>query len=347
LLVRLAVSLIALLAAAPDFPRTAPLESRRWSTSGPLDGPVISLASDPNQSGVIYAGTAASVFGLGYASLWKSPDLGTTWVRLGSAQFQITAIGVDPLAGARLFAAVRRDLGVSHTSEVFRSEDGGTTWMQLDAIPVFFVSAFAFDPAQRDTLFAAGDGGIAKTTDGGDTWEIVYAWNPGPTSFAADPSRPQRIFAGGAGVVRSDDGGRTWQPLPIAPPYPSPLAVYVLSLAVSPSEPEIIYAATDQGAFRSADGGDTWAMASMGLPTGRVDSIAVEPQDSAMLFATTSAGVSESHDGGQHWLSSNSGLTASGAGPLALDRSGRFLFVGMDEGVFVRRLRRTLVTPFR
>lgn len=345
--VRLAAALIAVLAMSSNSARTAPLG--RWSTSGPLDGPVLSLASDPIQSAVIYAGTRGGTPGFlpGNGSLWKSSDLGTTWVRLRPASGQIEAIAVDPLVEGRLFAADRRDVGVSHTSGVFRSEDGGASWTPLRAIPVYLVSAFVFAPANRDTLFAGGDGGVAKTTDGGDTWEVVYPWNPGAASLAVDPSKPRRIFAGGAGVVRSDDGGRTWQPLPIAPPYPSPFAVYVVSLAISPSEPEIVYAATDRGVFRSVDGGGTWAMASTGLAPGRVQSIVVDPEDCAIVYATSSAGVSESHDGGEHWLPSAGGPTASGAEPLALDRSGRFLFAGTEQGVFVRRLRKVLVVPFR
>ncbi len=319
---------------------TAPIRGQVWTTSGPLDGPVISLASDPRQRGVIYAGTRGDpvppVSSPG--SLWRSSDGGVSWVKLGSASNQITAIGVDPHVPGRLFAAVRYDFFVAHSSAVYRSTDGGQTWTLLDTGLLSFVNAFAFDPSRPNTVFAASIGGLGKTVDGGDSWSLINTSDFVPGSVVIDPSNPFRLYAGGAGVVRSVNGGQSWENLPIG-------AVFVRTLAIPATAPSIIYAATDEGAFRSQDGGDTWELLDAGLPAGPVSSAAVDPHDAGRVYVATLSGVFLSQDAGQHWFPFAEGFL--GSGPLASDETGRILYVGTGEGVFFRTIRKPIALPSR
>ena len=70
------------------------------------------------------------------------------------------------------------------------------------------------------------------------------------------------VFAGlsGGGVITSINNGSTWQDTPET-------GSRVRAFAIDPTTPTTIYAATGKGVIRSLTGGDSWALASTGLPT--------------------------------------------------------------------------------
>ena len=128
-----------------------------------------------------------------------------------------------------------------------------------------FVWDLAISPAftQDSTIFAGISGGVLKSTDGGDSWQMV---NKGLTSrfvpaIAVSPgfASDQTLFAGTThdGVFRSVDGGKSWAQHPNAVLK----TAAVESLAVSPdyeNNPVAFAGTFGQGVFRSSDGGDSW-----------------------------------------------------------------------------------------
>ena len=72
------------------------------------------------------------------------------------------------------------------------------------------------------------------------------------------------------------------------------------SIAVDPSNPAILYAATGSGGvYKSTDTGSHWSFSGLGHLT--VSSIAVDPSNSANLYAATSGGIYTSTNGGTSW----------------------------------------------
>jgi photosystem II stability/assembly factor-like uncharacterized protein len=99
-------------------------------------------------------------------------------------------------------------------------------------------------------------------------------------------------------LFKSSDGGRTWSRRFFGSP-----AVYVISVAVDPISPNIVYAGTqNEGAFKSTDYGDTWAAAGPGL-SGAITYLTPDPTSSGRLFASTANATYLSEDGGQTWSS--------------------------------------------
>ena len=98
------------------------------------------------------------------------------------------------------------------------------------------------------------------------------------------------------GLFRLGDDG-TW----FAVTCGLPPKVEVRSLTVDASNPDIVYAATQMGPYRSQDGGDSWH--SLGLePQGVAWSVAIHPQDSnVLLVGTTDGGIHRSDDAGRCW----------------------------------------------
>ena len=91
--------------------------------------------------------------------------------------------------------------------------------------------------------------------------------------------------------------------------------------AADPADPNVLYAGSHTGVFRSADGGSTWTAASGGLPAGADVTALLAPAPGTLYAALTQGGkVFRSTDGGGHWQRmsrgiTNSSLTAFAAGP--------------------------------
>ena len=75
----------------------------------------------------------------------------------------------------------------------------------------------------------------------------------------------------------------------------------ISALAVDPGNPDVAYAATNSGLFRSRDGGFTWT-GTAASPVGVV-AITLDPQDFNIVYASASAfGLFRSADAGESWI---------------------------------------------
>ena len=132
----------------------------------------------------------------------------------------------------------------------------------------------------------------------------VGAWSPiGPPdgatvqALAFAPSDSAIVYAGlaGGGVQRSDDGGATWRPASFGISNP-----VVNALAVDPVHPDMVYAGTQLGFFRSSDGGKHW-QTSNPVNALKVHAIAVDPAHPQVLYVGTAMGIYRSANGGAAW----------------------------------------------
>ncbi len=122
-----------------------------------------------------------------------------------------------------------------------------------------------------------------------------------------------RVFVGAAPVAavigdasgqlgglyrRRTEGSAGWDTLTVGlPPRPA-----VRAVKVHPHDPEVVLAGTQDGPYRSTDGGDTWTRTDFpdaGLP---VWSLAVDPTDADRWYCGTGPSrVYRSDDGGRSW----------------------------------------------
>jgi hypothetical protein len=101
-----------------------------------------------------------------------------------------------------------------------------------------------------------------------------------------------------------------------------PYGATVRALAIDPSRPSVMYAATSAagGVWKSRDGGMTWAGAFSGLPQFGAAALAIDPRNTSTLYVSFPQGVFKSIDGGVNWSATGTGLLP-GAGALAIDPS--------------------------
>jgi hypothetical protein len=138
-------------------------------------------------------------------------------------------------------------------------------------------------------------------------------------------------------VFKSTDGGEQWRQIPISVP------AEITSLAIDPSTPVRIYAATDQGGvFKSIDSGETWLAAQDGMPDPIfLHALAIDPSTPARIYAATDHGVFMSTDAAASWTPINSGLTSLYVFGLSIDRSGSLLRAATAAGLFEYQIARS------
>ncbi|MEO1084289.1 MAG: hypothetical protein AAFY88_08605, partial [Acidobacteriota bacterium] len=241
---------------------------------------------------------------------------------------------------------------------LFRSRDGGASWRHLRSVGG--VLSIAVDPVTPERLFIGTESGVFLSTDAGDAVVPVDQGSELPIEvLEIDPRRPEFVYGaapGGRFLIRRDDGGWSMRGLRDGQLLSSNEAVYSRSRdrldrlparplgqrALGPQGnvlvhdvvsdrrfPQVLYAATTRGVYRSGDAGLTWSPRRQGLGEMPVRSVAVEPADSyarnpseeaTILAATRGAGVYRSSNSGRSWRARSGGLTDPDVRVVWMDR---------------------------
>ena len=83
---------------------------------------------------------------------------------------------------------------------------------------------------------------------------------------------------------------------------------YTNDLQMDPIDPEILYAATESGIYKSTNGGQKWDKSSTGIPKGAVIDMAIDPINPNVLYAITADDIYRTQNAGKNWYSVNLGL---------------------------------------
>ncbi len=224
----------------------------------------------------------------GRAGVYTSCDNGNEWTATNSARvpaLSIHASSTDPdliLYGASPGVYISRDRGFS-----FESRGSAISG-----------SVFAVTTGPDGRYYAGTSSGVYVSENQGDNWSLLPGSPSGYTiqSLLVDPLNENVIYAAndGDGVFRSTDRGVTWSEL-------SNLqwVWQVHELVFGPDNSGVLLAASADGIWRTADGGDNWDQQSA---IGQIRDIVFDPQDSLKAYAVSrEGGVLRSFDGGTTW----------------------------------------------
>jgi photosystem II stability/assembly factor-like uncharacterized protein len=213
-------------------------------------------------------------------------------------------------------------LATTGTGLARAAADGGEGWSVESLLPGQQVYCLAADPADPQRVYAGTDGGVLVSLDSGKTWRSAGLTGKIVRSLASSAAEPGTLYAGTkpALVFVSRDKGETWVELAgfrhifsrrfWFSPAEWPPTAYVQSLALSPTDRNVIIAGIEAGAVvRSEDGGETWADHRPGaLRDCHTLTFHSSHGDWAYEAGGSGGGVAYSRDGGQTWRQPKAGL---------------------------------------
>lgn len=143
-------------------------------------------------------------------------------------------------------------------------------------------------PNYHSHLYLGQANAVWLSTDSGMTWDMLHSFSGNVMTMQIGVNDPEVMYADvvGQGLYRSHDGGKTWIKKPSLTSAPNGSSYWngKLSLAISPNNPDIIYACLQNGTwsadkgkvFKSNDGGTTWQNITFGLDV-YMKSLVVQP----------------------------------------------------------------------
>ena len=199
---------------------------------------------------------------------------------------------------------------------------GSVSWVPLYGADT---TALAIEPATSGVLYAADSGALYRTTDGALSWQRL-AGVPEGTSFNSiivAPGSPGAVYvvAGTGGILCSTDRGATWNARNTGiPGLGSGSGSGVMTLALDPKKPSILYAGTEKGIFRTVDSGAHWSLLKATADMSYVFGIVVDPVTPETIYANTNGrGLCRSTDSGAHWTTLAKGPRGGTLAGLAID----------------------------
>ena len=242
-----------------------------------VDDVHVTIAPSASQ---VYAGTAGyGIYRLDPTTKeWR--NLGRTlgggwWGAWDRRMYQFSSILFDPDVPGRVYYG-------HFPGGFFISEDNGHTWrdssLGLGNDGMFSLSMHPYD---HNILYAGTYNGVAKSEDGGKTWQIKSNGMPEeqwPYTVAIDSNNPSIMYASTKNgqnkgfcdrnefcgvVMKSTDGGESW--FEIMNGLDDRSEFY--TLLIYPPNHNVLFLSTNRGVYLSTDAGNSWQAINMGLPS--------------------------------------------------------------------------------
>jgi photosystem II stability/assembly factor-like uncharacterized protein len=268
------------------------LNSVAWEFIGPVNvgGRVVDIEFNPSDPNIIYAGFATG-------GVFKSTDMGNNWVPIFDSLAVLTVgdIAIDPQNPDVVYVGTGEPNGGHNNfpgGGVFKSTNAGITWQFLGLEQTTSIGRVLVHPTNSNIVYLAAVGsyfspneerGVYKSTDAGTTWNksLFVSDSTGAIDIIMDPTNPDRmmsamwervrrpnashLYGPSSGIYKTTNGGTNWDLIPPSTGLPDPNSQNVgrIGLAISQSNPDIVYTLFNDGAniislFKTTNFGNNW-----------------------------------------------------------------------------------------
>ena len=263
------------------------IDGLKWRSIGPslTSGRISDVAVNPNNPFEYYVASSAG-------GVWKTINSGIEFTPIfdNEGSYSIGCITIDPNNSNVIWVGTgenNNQRSVSYGDGVYKSLDGGNSWENMGLKTSEHIGRIIVHPENSNIVYVAaigplwskgGNRGLYRTTDGGENWEAVLTVDEhtGVNDVVMDPRNPDILYAStfqrrrhvytyvgsgpGSGMHKSTDGGTTWTEINKGLPTTE---LGRIGLAISPADPEIIYAIVEAaegkgGFFASTNRGASW-----------------------------------------------------------------------------------------
>ncbi|WP_349352428.1 MULTISPECIES: VPS10 domain-containing protein [unclassified Flagellimonas] len=248
-----------------------------WTHLGLEETQAISrVRIDPTNENIVYVAALGHPYGENEErGVFKSVDGGKTWKkvlyvsdRAGAADLIIDRNNPNTLYATtwQVYRKAWKMWGGGPDSKLWKSTDGGETWTDLTENPGMPEGPIGkigvtVSPADSDRVWAiveANEGGVFRSDDGGDTWELTNNERKLRqrafyySRIYADPKDKDVVYGLNVGFYKSTDGGKTFDERINTPHSDNH------DLWIDPNNPERMISSNDGGGVVSINGGKTW-----------------------------------------------------------------------------------------
>ena len=305
-----------------------------------IQGRVSDIEFNPKNPNIVYAAAATG-------GVFKSNDMGQTWSPIfdDQANLNVGDIGIDPLHPDTIYIGTGEANGGHNNfpgGGIYKSTDGGNNWQFLGLENTASIGRIVVDPSNTQRIFLAAVGsyfspnperGIYRSEDGGQTWtqSLFISDSTGAIDIVIDPNNPSRLMAAmwervrrpnssqlygpTSGIYRSYNSGDSWEYLGPTNGLPNPASTNIgrIGLAISQSNPDILYAIFSSGSgylglYKTTNFGTSWTNAD---PDYEIDNgtggfswyfgqVRIHPTNPNMIYALDVAFM-RSSNGGNTW----------------------------------------------
>ena len=263
------------------------IDGLKWRSIGPslTSGRISDVAVNPNNPFEYYVASSAG-------GVWKTINSGIEFTPIfdNEGSYSIGCITIDPNNSNVIWVGTgenNNQRSVSYGDGVYKSLDGGNSWENMGLKTSEHIGRIIVHPENSNIVYVAaigplwskgGNRGLYRTTDGGENWEAVLTVDEhtGVNDVVMDLRNPDILYAStfqrrrhvytyvgsgpGSGMHKSNDGGTTWTEINKGLPTTE---LGRIGLAISPADPEIIYAIVEAaegkgGFFASTNRGASW-----------------------------------------------------------------------------------------
>jgi photosystem II stability/assembly factor-like uncharacterized protein len=272
---------------------TKGLSAVQWEFIGPenVGGRVVDIEFHPTNPSIAYAGFATG-------GVFKTSYLGTgDWIPIFDDQAVLTVgdIAIDPMNADIIYVGTGEPNGGHNNfpgGGVYKSTDAGLNWSYIGLYETVSIGRILIHPTNTDIVYLAAvgsyfspnpDRGLYKSTDGGATWNksLFISDSTGAIDIIMDPSDPDKmmvamwervrrptsshLYGPSSGIYKTTNGGTNWNLIPPSAGLPDPNNQNVgrIGLAISISNPEIVYTLYNNGSqiislYKTTNFGNDW-----------------------------------------------------------------------------------------